>query len=296
MTRGSPASAFAVATLGIAAFATMDAVMKGLTLAMGAYNTLLWRALVGIILSGIFYLPRRTAWPDRATMRIHVERGIVCTLMAILFFWGLARVPMAQTVALTFIAPLIALYLAAVLLDETVGPRAVIGSLIAFAGVGLILFGQARADLGREALLGSVAIVVSALCYAYNIILMRRQALVAGPSEVAFFQNVSTGMLLALAAPFVATVPSADHASAIILAAILATGSLFMLSWAYARAEANYLAPVEYTAFIWASLLGWLVFDEKVGLWTITGAATIALGCVYAARRATPLGNVEAAS
>ena len=77
--------------------------------------------------------------------------------MALLFFWGLARVPMAQAVALTFIAPLIALFLAALLLKEPIGRRTVGGSLAAFAGVVVIFIGQARADLGREALLGSAS-------------------------------------------------------------------------------------------------------------------------------------------
>jgi len=67
---------------------------------------------------------------------------------------------------------------------------------------------------------------------------------------------------------------------------VLATISLFLLSWAYAHAEASYLAPSEFTAFLWASLLGYLVFSEHVGLATIAGAALIIGGCVIAARSA----------
>ena len=44
------------------------------------------------------------------------------------------------------------------------------------------------------------------------------------------------------------------------------------LSWAYARAEASYLAVTEYSAFIWAALFGWLVFSEPVSLYTLAGA------------------------
>ena len=64
-------------------------------------------------LSAVLYLPRRMPWPSRATLRIHVARGVVVTVMAGLFFWGIGRVPLAQAIALTFIAPLIALLLAA---------------------------------------------------------------------------------------------------------------------------------------------------------------------------------------
>lgn len=293
----SPATAFAVATFGIAVFACMDAVMKGLTLEIGAYNTMFWRTLIGVVIAGLPYFWWRRSWPSRAALKLHLGRGFVGTMMALLFFWGLARVPMAQAVALTFIAPLIALFLAAVLLKERVDRGAIVASIIAFAGVLTILAGQARADMGEDALLGALAILVSALFYAYNIILMRRQALVANATEVAFFQNATVLLFLLPLAPVWLVVPEGHHTPNIALAALLGTSSHFLLSWAYARAEASYLAPVEYTAFVWASILGYVVFSETVGVLTVAGAAMIAGGCLMAARRRTePLARPETAS
>ncbi len=103
----STAAAFAVATLGIALFSVMDAVMKGLVLAIGTYATLFWRSLISLSLSSALYLPRRVGWPSRATLRIHLLRGVLTTFMGVLFFWGLGRVPLAQAIALAFIAPLV---------------------------------------------------------------------------------------------------------------------------------------------------------------------------------------------
>ena len=60
---------------------------------------------------------------------------------------------------------------------------------------------------------------------------------------------------------------------------------MLLLSWAYARAEASYLAATEYTAFLWAMLFGWLFFDESVSPYTLAGAALIVAGCILAARR-----------
>ena len=62
--RHSPVIAFLVGVLGIALFSAMDAVMKGLVLAIGTYATMFWRNLAGIGLSGALYLPRRQRWPD----------------------------------------------------------------------------------------------------------------------------------------------------------------------------------------------------------------------------------------
>ncbi len=282
----TPFTAFLVGMIGIATFSGMDAVMKGLVLALGIYATMVWRMLAGIIMAGALFATRPN-WPAREVMRIHLFRGALTTVMAMLFFWGIARVPLAQAIALAFIAPLIALFLAAAVLHETIGPRTIGASLIAFAGVVVIFVGQAQADLGDDALLGSIAILASALCYAVNIILMRRQALVAGPIEIAFFQNVIVAVLLLAAWPLVggADFPPRDQFPFVLLAAFLSTVSLLLLSWAYARAEASYLAATEYTSFLWAMLLGWLVFGEGVSPFTLAGAALIVAGCVLAARR-----------
>jgi S-adenosylmethionine uptake transporter len=254
-------------------------------LALGTYTTLFWRSLAGTAMAGALFA-REPRWPDKPTMRLHLMRGILGSGMAVLFFWGLARVPIAQAIALAFIAPLIALYLAAVLLKEVVGPRVIGGSLIAFAGVVVIFVGQAQADLGREALLGSLAILASAVCYAINIILMRQQALVASPIEVGFFQSSIMAAMLILALPFMGGIalPPLDWVPFILLAAFLATASLLLLTWAYARAQASYLATTEYTSFLWAALFGWLFFDESVSPFTVAGAAMIVGGCLIAAR------------
>jgi S-adenosylmethionine uptake transporter len=282
----SPIFAFLVGVLGIALFSAMDAVMKGLVLAIGTYSTMFWRNLAGIGLSGALYLPRRKGWPERSTMKIHVSRGVLSTFMGFLFFWGIGRVPLAQAVALAFIAPLIALYLASLLLDEKIGGRTIAASLVAFGGVLVIFFGQAQADLGRDALIGSLAILVSAALYALNIIIMRQQALVAKPLEIAFFQSVIVTLTLALALPLFGTsFPPLEQWPWLLLACFLAVTSMLLLSWAYARAEASYLAATEYTAFLWAALFGWLIFHEPLSTYTLVGAAMIVAGCILAARK-----------
>jgi S-adenosylmethionine uptake transporter len=275
---------FAVAALGIALFSAMDAVMKGLTLALGAYNALLWRTLLGAALGGLAFAARRQAWPDRATFKVHLLRGVLSSVMAVLFFWGLARVPMAQAIALAFIAPLIALFLAALFLKEKIERRAILASLIGFAGVVVILAGQIQAELGPDALRGSLAILASAALYAGNIVLMRRQAQMAGPVEIAFFMSAIMSACFLLAAPLLAVPPPAANLPAIVAAALLAFASLMLLAWAYARAQAQHLAPVEYTAFVWAALFGFAVFGEPVRIFTVAGGAMIVIACLVATR------------
>lgn len=285
---------FAIATAGIALFSGMDALMKGLALEIGAYNALLWRNGAGALLGAVAFFGLRTAWPAPAVMRVHLIRGVLSSVMALLFFWGLARLPMAQAIALTFVAPLIALYLAAALLGERIERRAILASLLGLAGVLVILSGHVGTELGPDALAGAVAVLSSACLYAYNIILMRKQALVARPVEIAFFMSLIMLVCFLLAAPLFATVPAAADWPHILGAALLGFMSLILLSWAYARAQAQHLAPVEYTAFVWAALFGFLVFGEGVRAQTLAGAGMIVLACIIAARR-RPGAALEAA-
>ena len=290
----NPVLGFVLALAAVAVLSVMDAVMKVLVIAIGIYMTSVWRSLFGLVTGAIIYLPRRKSWPNRATLKIHVFRGVIITFMGVAFFWGLARTPMAQAIALTFIAPLIALGLSAIFLKEQVGKAVVGGSLLAFAGVALIFVGQARADLGRDALLGSAAILFSALCYAVNIVLMRAQALAARPPEITFFQN------LTIAALMVASIPLAGglglpngHWWELLSASLLSTAGLMLFAFAYARGEASYLSVTEYSAFIWAAILGWLVFGEHVSGWTLAGAVLIVAGCLIAARMGKPAAPTE---
>ena len=278
--------AFGAALAAVAVLSIMDALMKYLVLAIGIVAVSLWRACANLAISAALYLPSRSGWPSRRTLRIHVARGIVVTVMAFLFFWGIGRVPLAQAIALTFVAPLIALLLAALFLDERVGSRSLIGSALAFSGVVVIVFGQARASIRPDVLLGTAAIMGSALCYAANIVMMRHQALAARPFEINFFQSL-TVMVLWIAAVAIVGLPAWPGSmwAWIIAAAAMSTSGTLLFAWAYARGEASYLAVTEYSAFLWASLMGWLVFHEGVSIYTAAGAALIVGGCLIAARR-----------
>lgn len=292
----STAVPFAAACLGIALFSVMDAAMKGLSIAMGSYNAMLWRVLIGVVICIGPYLLMKRGWPSRAGLRVHFLRGAVTGVMAVSFFYGISIVPLAEGIALSFIAPLIALYLAAVLLGETIGRQSVIGSLLGIAGVGVILISRATGSFPPGSGWGVAAILVSAVFYAYNLILMRQQALLALPIEVAFFQNLTTSLWLLLFAPFFAVVPALGHVPMLTFATSLAICSLLLLSWAYARAEAQVLVPVEYTAFIWAAIMGAIFYNEHLTLATIGGTVLIVAGCIVAARaRRSNVSPAEAA-
>ncbi|MEO9491271.1 MAG: DMT family transporter, partial [Marinomonas sp.] len=224
-------------------------------------------------------------WPARDVMRIHLIRGVVTAFMGWSFFFALTRLPLAEAIALSFIAPLIALYLAAVLLGEKIRRQAIIAAILGLAGVVIIVAGRlGQENMSDAALIGLATLLLSAVLYAWNLVLQRQQALVAKPAEVSTFQNGIVALVLVSGTPFLLVIPQAGQWGDIVAGAVLAVGAALFLSWAYARAEAQVLVPVEYTGFLWAALLGWLMFDETISASTIGGAVLIVIGCWIATR------------
>ena len=291
------ATAFAVASGGIMTYSVMDALMKGLSIQSGAYSAVLWRSVLGAAMLGAVFVLRRRPFPGRAALKLHFMRGATAGFSVLLFFWGLARVPMAQGTALTFLAPLIAIYFASALLGESIRRAAILGSVVASIGVLVIAGGEVQAHASTAHVLGSIAIFAASLFYAYSLILLRQQAQLADPLEVALFTSVVLGGLLLIGSPWLSGLPNASQLPAIGMSAVLGSVSAMALAWAYGRAEAQVLAPVEYTAFIWAAILGYLFFGEHVSLFTVAGTVLIIAGCLVAIRGpAAPAPQTEAAA
>ena len=276
---------FLAVAAGIASFSVMDALMKGASLAVGAYNAMLWRSLASALVMLPLWKLSGGVWPRGRVLRLHAVRGLNSAGMATAFFWGLKYLPLAEGMAISFIAPLIALYLAAVLLGERVGKRAVFASLLGLAGVVVIAGARMRgAGYSHDAALGIAAILASAVLYAWNLILQRQQAQLAPPREVAAFQAVFTALFLGVLAPWLAQVPPSPVWYNLGGSAVLATVSLMLISWGYGRAETQVLLPLEYSAFIWAAIMGWVMFGETLTVPTVAGAVLIVIGCWIATR------------
>jgi len=275
----------------------MDAAMKDLALSIGAYNAVMWRNSVGALLMGVLFVGTRQKWPPLHLLKMHLWRSIVVAVMAVSFFWSLTKLPLAEAIGLSFIAPVIALYLAAVMLKETIGKEAIWASLAGLGGVAIIMAGRLSGHYTMDHIWGAAAVLFSAVVFAYNLILARRQAQVSGPIEIAFFQNLFVALTLGLAAPWFLQSIGMSDAPMVGSSAALAVISLLLLSWAYARAEAQILIPVEYTAFVWAAFFGWLFFAEPITWPVLLGTALIVGGSLIAARaKPVPVNQVEIAT
>jgi S-adenosylmethionine uptake transporter len=280
-----PVLPFVAILAAIALLSLMDAVMKGASLAIGAYSTLVVRSVFGLALAAPIWLSARTGWPPRRTLRLHLIRGLVVTGMSFTFFWGLTRLPLAEAIAISFTAPLVALYLASIMLGERIGRGAIAASALGLVGVIVIAAGRMDGGGTPSSGWGMAAVLVSSALYALNLVLQRQQALLARPAEISTFHQAVVLLALIIFAPWFFHIPGARETLLSAGAAVLSVAGAMIFAWAYARAETQALAPLEYSGFLWAGLFGWLFFREAVTLPTLAGAALIVLGCWLAAPR-----------
>ncbi len=275
-----------VALLGVGFLSLMDAFMKEAALVVGAYSAAVLRSAMGTALVAPVWLARGGRWPSQAVLRIHIRRGLVTTFMALTFFYAITKLPLAETIAISFIAPVISLYLAALILGERIERKAIVAAVLGLIGTLVIVGGRIGGEeMSDDDALGLAAIVFSAVLYAYNLVLARQQAQLAGPLEIASFHSGMSALVLGLAAPFLLTLPEPAILGSIAAAAFLTVCGAISLAWAYARAEAQVLVPMEYSGFLWAVLFGWLFFREAVTPATLAGTALIVGGCWIAARK-----------
>ncbi len=275
-----PLLPIAVAFAGVGFLSVMDAFMKEAALLAGAFTATLLRSAIGGAIITPVWLARGPAWPGPRALRLHLLRGVISAFMALTFFFALTRLPLAETIALAFIAPIVALYLARVLLGETISRAAMGASVLGFAGTLVIIGGKiGQGAFDQDTALGLASIMVSALLYAYSFIVMRRQSQLAGPVEIATFHSTISALVLLVLAPFAWDTPPGGAWLPLVISGFLTVAGAMAMAWAFARAEAQVLVPIEYSGFLWASVLGWVFFREVPGLATWAGTALIVAGC-----------------
>jgi S-adenosylmethionine uptake transporter len=288
----SSASPILIAICGVAFLCGMDAVMKHVVASFHPVSATFVRSLFCLPFALPLWLAAGRPTLSRDVLGAHAIRGAVMAFSAASFFWALTVLPLAEAVTLSFIAPLIIPFIAWALLGEKPRLTSVSAGVIGFAGVLLTTQGAPASADTPERTLGIVMMLLAALAWAASLVLLRGRASRDGPAIVVLMGGLVPALLLAPAAIAIGDVPSAGAAGWLLLAGALTVAGVWTLTRAYARAQAQVLAPIEFTALGWAALLGWLFFAEvpRAEIWA--GAAVIIGACLFAAwdeRRRRPL-------
>lgn len=243
--------------------------------AIPALLPLLWQA------GGVAAL--RTGKPGLHALRL--AGGLMGMIGA---FYGYAVLPLATVTALGFTMPLFLTLLSIPLLGERVGPRRGAAVLVGFGGV-LLMTLPAGAAGGN--LPGIAAVLAGALGWAVAMISIRRMG-DAGERNVTIVLWFAFGAtaLSALAALPVWVWPSPGQWALLAGIGLVSAIAQLMMTEGYRRGEATLLAPFEYSAILWTTALGALVWAELPDGWDFAGMAVLVGSGLYIWRREVTLG------
>jgi S-adenosylmethionine uptake transporter len=266
----------------------MDALIKLLSVRYPVLQIAFLRFGFGLIGAALYTAWSRPGLPTREAVVYNGMRAVLIVITATTFFFALARLPLADAIALSFISPVLTALLGATLLGERLDWRIAAALAAGFGGMLLIVAGQmtmGSAGLSREAAVGAAAVLVSAVGYALNIVVLRHRATRDPLSQIVLFQNLGPALLLGIPVLWVWTPLTPGDTALFALLGTLGVAAHTMLAHAFARIEAARLAPVGYVALVWGVLLGALLFAEWPGLATLAGAGLIVLGTLLTRRR-----------
>lgn len=272
--------------IGVFFLASGDAVSKWLGETHSPLQIIFFRTLVSLPLIALlahFAGGLRKLRTKRPGM--HLLRGLIYTATMVFFVWGLTLLPLAEATAIAFVAPLFVTLLSVPLLGERIDPPVLIASLAGFAGVLIVVRpGGGAFQLGTLTLLGA------AFFYALMMITARRYGAREHLWAMVFYMTLVPFVITAVSLPWVWQTPQPWHWLGFLAAGVLGIGATAFITLAFRFAPAAIAAPFDYTAMLWAVLLGWWFWGEMPDLWVWVGSALIissGLAVAYHDRRTT---------
>lgn len=270
-------------------FACMDATMKALAPSFGAGVVTFGRFAAGLIalaLAAALFRHWR-AW-RACSVRWQVLRGASIAVSVLMFVPALARLPLAEAMAVLQLAPVFMLVFARAFLGEPLGPGAIVSVLLGLAGALVVLTPGMSGVYGDHlaALTGGLLALGAAATYAAGLVATRGLRQGETPAAMIVWPCLAGMVLSAPAIALDSSLPAADDFLAalpllLLIGALGTTASLFMVQ-AVRLAPVRMIAALDYMAILWGVLLGWLIWGEIPTAWFFPGGALIIVGGVIA--------------
>ncbi len=286
MTR--PQNPLAGALLGLGAFglyAAYDISVKFLGGGYSAFQIIFFAGLMALPMLMIFAVID----PDQGSLR-PVQPGLLAFRVVIVVFNGIigpyafANLPLAQCYAIFFTMPIFIALLAVPILSEKIDLVRGIAVVTGLVGVFIAL------DPSAEPLqIAHLAAIAGAMSGALNYVLLRKTGGTERTLVLMLYPMLAQLLVLCAIVPFVYVPMSlADLSITAFMGAVLVAGSVMIIG-AYRRARAIIVAPMQYSQIIWGTLMGLVLFDERLTWTTTVGTALIILaGVVIVARQEQP--------
>lgn len=208
----------------------------------------------------------------------HILRGVIGVTSMGCGFYALTRLPYPEWIAISYGAPLLTVVFAAVFLRETVRAYrwfAVIVGLCGIAVVAVPNFTTGTESLSSDYVSGVIASFVGALGAAIAMIQIRRLVRKERTATIVVYFSLTSSGIAALTLPFGWIVPSFENGGLLVAAGLCGGIGQLLLTACYRYADTSTIAPFEYTSLMFAILIGYFVFGERVESTTLLGGAIV---------------------
>jgi drug/metabolite transporter (DMT)-like permease len=268
-----PPSAVLMIVGAVACFSVLDGIIKSLS-ARHPVPLLVWARWGFQVLAMLLWLaPKMGAGMLRTRhLRMQLLRGVLLVGSSLFFMTALSHLPLADATALNYTTPTIVIVLAILFLNERLTPARLAFVVAGLAGMLMIV--QPGAEIFKGTSLFALG---SAGCYALYQITTRMVA--ADDPRVSLFYPALIGtLLMTFVWPWFGSRIDVAWTDVAWLAGIGVLGTIghFLLILAFQRAPASALTPFTYIQVVFATLIGWLVYDDFPDALTLAGMALIA--------------------
>jgi S-adenosylmethionine uptake transporter len=267
----------ALALLAFAVYATHDAAIKRLGETYSPFQIVFFVVLMGFPVVTLMLLRSDTA--DTLRPRVPVWsalRTVGVVITGFSAFYAFSVLPLAETYAILFTTPLLITVLSVPLLGEIVRRHRWVAVFVGLVGV-LVVLRPGSSDLG----LGHIAALISAICGAFVAVIMRKIGGIERREVLLLHPLLANFVVMLCALPFVYIPMSLEDLGLVLLISVLSVAAMSLMIRAYTLADAALVAPMQYSQIIWATLFGWLFFDETSDMMTFLGAGIIILSGAY---------------
>jgi drug/metabolite transporter (DMT)-like permease len=278
-------------------FAVMSALVRGLGQNAPVGQMVFFRSAFAIVPVLMIYALRGELMSAVRTSRPlgQLGRGTLSTFGMFTNFGALTRLPLADVTAISFASPLITVALAALILKERV--RVYRWSAVGVGFVGVIVMLIPQFDVGHYAAIGattaavgSLLAVASAISNSATVIQTRRLTQSETTPCIVFYFSLICAVAGALTLPFAWYTPTAVELAELIAMGFLGGIAHIFLTESYRHASASVVAPFDYTAMLWALLIGWWMFGELPEPLVYVGGAIVAAAGLFVIWRERQLG------
>lgn len=257
MGSGQQGKGIALYLAGVALFAANDALGKWLVTDYSVAELMLIRSLgAALLLYGLLKsMGIKLALPGQGWL--HLLRIVVLAGDSFSFYFGTKALPLADVMTFYMSGPLIITAASALLLKERVGRRRWTAILIGFCGV-IVALQPTSAAFSVSALVA----LFGATCFAFAIVITRKLRDCHWLSLVAW-QFIGCGIVGAVGSPIGWVTPTLLDFCLMALVGLVASGCFMLITKALSLAPASMLAPFQYSAIVWASILGWIIWHHE---------------------------------